>query len=560
MATKSRNFSNRFILIAFLFSLLLTTSRLQSQWQSAGTVNNLGSWPSVFVFDESTVFIAGGASGSIVWRSTDGGTNFTQLPANGLPNASSNRFLTCVCATSINTIYVGDGSTQGNGIVSNAKVYKTTNGGQNWSTILSSGIGVNGFINGIVFSRTNPLVGVVNCDPNSPTDYFKMWKTTDGGSNWTLFQPNAPNSSGAQNSVFLIDANFFGFGLNTASARIAVTSNGGLNFNYFFLSGAGGSNGFVASVAFNNDKINGLAGTSETTDTIPRTTNGGISWFAQYIPCTITGNCCLKWVPETNTVYAVISNSTASQCFKSSNNGSNWTAITFPPGTVNIKHANLYINEEGDETGQAYVFAATSSGNVYSLYDYPMPVKLMSFSYNVSIRNVSLTWTTSMEQNNFGFEVQRTFTNNNGEWDNIGFVKGFGTSNTPITYNYKDNNLNTGRYYYRLKQIDLNGNYEYYNLTGNVEIGSPAKLNLAQNYPNPFNPSTIISYQLAKNSFVHLKVYDITGKEISNLVSSNQTAGYYSVKFDASKLAGGIYFYNLMTEGFTSVKKMIVIK
>lgn len=560
MATIKCNQKKLLDLIALLLIFFCSNISV-SQWQSTGSVNNIGNFPSVFVFDENTIFIVGGNSGSgpIIWRSTNGGINFVQLPANGLPGSSSNRFLTCVCATSVNTIYVGDGSTQGNGIVNNAKVYKTTNGGQNWTTILSSGSNVNGFINGIVFSRTNPLIGVVNCDPNSPTDNFKMWKTTDGGNNWTLYQPGAPNSSGAQNSVFLVDGNFYGFGLNTATARVAITTNGGTNFGYYNLSGAGGSNGFVSSVAFNNNKLNGIACTDATSDSVARTTNGGVNWFAQYIPSTITGFSCVKWIPETNTAYVVVSSSSAAQCLKTTDNGLTWTAFTFPSGTGSIKHINMYIDEEGDVTGQAHLFAASSSGTIYSLNDSPLPVKLMSFNYNVFNRDIILNWATSNEQNNSGFEIQRMI-NNNDKWENIGFIKGSGTCNTYHTYNFTDKNLNIGKYNYRLKQIDFNGNYEFFNLSGIVEIGNPVKMNLSQNYPNPFNPSTNISYQITNYGLVTLKIYDITGKEIISLVNKNQEAGYYTVNFDAGNLAGGIYFYKLTTKEYSSVKKMTLIK
>ncbi|MFA5300970.1 MAG: hypothetical protein WC389_22485, partial [Lutibacter sp.] len=173
-----------------------------SQWQNIGTVSELGNWPSIFTLDQSTIYVVGGVTGPVIWRSTNGGLNFTQLPTNGLPLASSNRFLTCVWATDVDEIYVGDGATTGNGLVKNAKIYKTTNGGTNWITILNSGTNVYGFINGIVFSRTNTTLGIANSDPNSETEKFKNWKIANGGTNWTLFEADAPNSCGAQNSVF----------------------------------------------------------------------------------------------------------------------------------------------------------------------------------------------------------------------------------------------------------------------------------------------------------------------------------------------------------------------
>lgn len=88
----------------------------------------------------------------------------------------------------------------------------------------------------------------------------------------------------------------------------------------------------------------------------------------------------------------------------------------------------------------------------------------------------------------------------------------------------------------------------------------PDKFELKQNYPNPFNPQTKIQFSLSANSFVSLKVYDIMGREVRNLVSGNYAAGSYSVDFNASSLASGIYFYKLEAGNFSEVKKMNLIK
>lgn len=550
------------LLLLIIFYIFFFYNFTFSQWQNIGSVSGLGNWPSVFVLDQNTIFVVGGVTGPVIWRSTNGGVNFTQLPTNGLPSSSSNRFLSCIWATSSNTIFIGDGATTGNGLVKNAKVYKTTNGGTNWTTILNSGTNIYGFINGIAFSRTNTQLGVANCDPHSETEKFKQWKTTNGGTNWILYEPDAPNSCGAQNSVFLIDENFYGFGLNTASARVAVTTDGGNTFGFYNIAGYGGDNGFVSTVAFSNDKLNGMAATSQTSTTIARTTNGGVNWFSQTIPCTITGHCNIKWVPGTTAVYLVVSNSSQTQCFKSTNNGNNWTQYTFPTGSTDITHVDLLYNYLLESEDNAYLFATTKSGTIYALTESPMPVKLFAFSSFISGRNNTLKWTTSEELNNFGFEVHRTlyYKNNVFLWQTLGFVQGNGTKNTPSNYSYCDKNLNTGEYLYRLKQIDFNGNYEFYNLEGIITIANPEKFCLSQNYPNPFNPSTKISYSIPQTGLVTLKVYDITGKEIKTLVNEFKTSGYYDITFTNDNLSAGVYFYKLNVNNFSSVKKMFLIK
>ncbi|HRB00268.1 MAG TPA: T9SS type A sorting domain-containing protein [Ignavibacteria bacterium] len=88
----------------------------------------------------------------------------------------------------------------------------------------------------------------------------------------------------------------------------------------------------------------------------------------------------------------------------------------------------------------------------------------------------------------------------------------------------------------------------------------PTKYELQQNYPNPFNPSTTINFSLPKTGLVSLKVYDISGKEISNLVNENLNVGTYEYKFNAASLSSGIYFYTLKADGISQTKRMMLIK
>jgi len=88
----------------------------------------------------------------------------------------------------------------------------------------------------------------------------------------------------------------------------------------------------------------------------------------------------------------------------------------------------------------------------------------------------------------------------------------------------------------------------------------PSNYSLFQNYPNPFNLSTNIKYQISKNSFVILKVYDLLGREISTLVNELQKAGVYEVQFSNSGLTSGIYFYRMQAGNYSETKKMVYIK
>ena len=88
----------------------------------------------------------------------------------------------------------------------------------------------------------------------------------------------------------------------------------------------------------------------------------------------------------------------------------------------------------------------------------------------------------------------------------------------------------------------------------------PGEFKLENNYPNPFNPETTIKYQLPKSALVTIKLYDITGREVSTLVNQQHEAGYYDFKFNASFLASGVYFYRIQAGEFSDIKRMVLVK
>jgi hypothetical protein len=192
----------------------------------------------------------------------------------------------------------------------------------------------------------------------------------------------------------------------------------------------------------------------------------------------------------------------------------------------------------------------------------PLPVELTSFTSNVISRNVKLNWVTASELNNAGFEILRSTQNDN--WTKIGYVTGNGTKTTPTSYTFEDTKLNTGKYNYRLKQIDYNGNFEYFNLAGEVEIGVPKKFDISQNYPNPFNPTTKIDFDLPYDSRVSIRLYDMNGREVMTLVNEQRPAGFYTVQMNGNNLSSGMYFYRIIADGdgqkFVMTKKSVLIK
>ena len=167
------------------------------------------------------------------------------------------------------------------------------------------------------------------------------------------------------------------------------------------------------------------------------------------------------------------------------------------------------------------------------------------------------------EINNFGFEIERK-TPKQISWNQIGFVAGNGNSNSPIHYLFKDENTRKGGiFWYRLKQRDTDGSFDYSNEIS-VNVNKPDKFLLEQNYPNPFNPETRIDYTLPVKQNVSLRVYNMLGELVQELVNEVKEAGSYSVTFDGSSAGGGlpsgIYVYRIQTEGFSENKKMTLLK
>jgi hypothetical protein len=187
-----------------------------------------------------------------------------------------------------------------------------------------------------------------------------------------------------------------------------------------------------------------------------------------------------------------------------------------------------------------------------------LPVELTSFTSTTDKNNVSLNWSTATEINNFGYNIERKGINSN--WEKIAFIKGNGNSTINHNYTFTDKNLVSGNYNYRLAQMDFNGTTSYHNLLSEVSISAPSNFELSQNYPNPFNPSTSIKFNIPEKGNVTLKVFNLMGKEMDVLVSGEKEAGNYEINYNASKLASGVYFYELRSAGFTQSKKMILMK
>ena len=204
--------------------------------------------------------------------------------------------------------------------------------------------------------------------------------------------------------------------------------------------------------------------------------------------------------------------------------------------------------------------------------DQALPIQLASFKANpTAASSVLLQWNTVSEENNYGFEVQRRRDGDTSFKTLPGaFVPGHGTTAAPQNYAYEDHTITAGRWWYRLRQLDLDKSVQYSEpvsavFTGNG-TGAPTEIALHQNFPNPFNPTTTITYDLPKSAHVTLVVYDMLGREVATLVNGGEEAGFKSVVLDSGSLASGVYFYRLQVQPagggktFIAVKKLSILK
>jgi hypothetical protein len=229
-----------------------------------------------------------------------------------------------------------------------------------------------------------------------------------------------------------------------------------------------------------------------------------------------------------------------------------------------------------------------------TIADNPLPIQLAFFSArSIDANSIAVTWRTLSELNNYGFEVERSPDGAHFVAAPNGFVAGHGTSSVPNDYSFTDNPEPPGPWYYRLRQIDLDGTTHFSDpvkadLLSGVADMTPTNVLLGQNYPNPFNPSTKIGYRVsgpgASNNgtddvalgtealgagsggsglgarVVRLSVYDILGREVAVLVNEAKAPGEYSVAWDASEFSAGVYICRMTAGDYVESRKMLFIR
>jgi len=215
---------------------------------------------------------------------------------------------------------------------------------------------------------------------------------------------------------------------------------------------------------------------------------------------------------------------------------------------------------------ESFCATAWENGWLARVPNVPLPIQLASFTATVTADNgVSLRWVTLSEINNYGFEIQCRTDSQFITLPNS-FIPGHGTTIEPHEYSYVDASPASGRSWYRLKQIDLDGSVH---LSHEVSVDLPTDIeeqqlpdhmDLFQNYPNPFNPATRIVYGVNSREFIELRVFDVLGREVATLVDETKEPGSYTVTLDAANLASGVYVYMLRGGSTVLMKKLMVLR
>lgn len=235
-------------------------------------------------------------------------------------------------------------------------------------------------------------------------------------------------------------------------------------------------------------------------------------------------------------------------------------------------HAQARVHVYRDIWGYTNYWMYTSFTLYFYVVDNYAPAVPQNFDASVYHTEYNahpkLTWTLNTEADGDEYYIERRLTGQ----QNFSFLTTVNwTDNQYIDYTINYAGGGPALAEYKMRAHDINGHYSNYTSIESVQYGDAWKIGsgnndaiseykLEQNYPNPFNPETFINYQIKENGFVSLKVYDLIGKEVVNLVGEVQSPGQYSISFDGSNLPSGIYICSLRVNEFVQNKKMTLLK
>jgi photosystem II stability/assembly factor-like uncharacterized protein len=412
-------------------------------------------------------------------------------------------------------------------------IFKTTNGGNDWVRQDST---IDSYLLRIFFAddTSGYMIGGNN-----------FLRTTDGGESWDVQQP----TDHILMTMFFINKNKGWIAGN--EGVILTTTDAGISWNYQQMNGT--EYGTLTSLYFIDEHIGFASGSGLDVEggVILKTTDGGDHWNIvhsgdnRFIFSVFLTGCDSGWASGDEGIM-----------FSSINGGEDWELQG--SGTFDdLLSVNIKSSDAGWTIGNNGVVLKYHHDPI----EPPLPVELLSFEAVHYVNEVRLNWITATEINNKGFEIEKQIVdkNNSGRWFTIGFVQGRGTTTLSQAYSFIDKNITPGEYYYRLKQIDYNGTFQYSDIV-NISVAPQFSFKLDQNYPNPFNPATRINFSLKEKGPVLLKIYDALGSEVATLVNEEKPAGDYNIYFNGEKFASGTYFYILNAGNFIAAKKMLLIK
>jgi len=196
--------------------------------------------------------------------------------------------------------------------------------------------------------------------------------------------------------------------------------------------------------------------------------------------------------------------------------------------------------------------------------DAPLPVQVSSVLADVSGRDVKIKIKTQTERDDFlGFNVYRSKDGENfvmvGSYESVSSLRAKGNMAYGGEYEFVDKGLNSGRYQYKIEAVGKNEK-KFVGDVISVEVEVPKGYALHQNYPNPFNPVTVIEFEIPEAGYVLIELYNSVGQKVRDIFAGELPAGYHKVRFDASGLSSGVYFYRMSAGKFNAVRKMVIMK
>ncbi|MEO8513189.1 MAG: T9SS type A sorting domain-containing protein [Ignavibacteria bacterium] len=457
-------------------------------------------------------------------------------------------------------------------------IWRTTDGGSSFQNI------TNGYAGGVVHvDEHNMDFNPVNSNELIAVNDGGVWKSNDRGSSWVNL-----NSGLTLTQFYRIASD-----PNNADHIIGGTQDNGTQRTLGTSNWAAAFGGDGGEVCFQSQNPQFILGETQGNG-VQRSQNGGYGWFNGSNGLSGNG----AWVGP------IISHPTIAgkfytarqQVFTSDDNGGSWTPLS--AGTAGVIE-QLAISRTSPNimyatSGSAF-YRSTNGGVAFTQLTTGLPNRTITSVYiHPDSSNVAIM---TLSGFGAGSKIYKT-TNGAASWINISGNLPDSPVNDALIY-YPG--VSTSIYYAAMDVgVFITSNYgaswveladglpntvamhlDFHQATNKLRIGThgrgvwqtdvplglinynnqiPAAFSLQQNYPNPFNPVTIIKYDIVKDGFVKLAVYDILGKELKSIVNQSQKAGSYTAQFDGTGLTSGVYFYKLFSNGSTKTRKMIIVK